>query len=60
MRCPWYHREKDIPNLINALGCHGVGVMISPTMAVVVTDLILKGETDLLDLKKYALERFSS
>jgi len=51
---------KQIPNLINALGCHGVGVMISPTMAVVVTELILKGETDLLDLRKYALERFSS
>ncbi len=50
--------SKEIPNLINALGCHGVGVMISPTMAMVVTDLIIKGETNHLDLEKYSLERF--
>jgi sarcosine oxidase, subunit beta len=48
-----------LPGFFLANGFSGHGVMHSPATGKILADLVLKGATDLIDIREFALERFA-
>lgn len=55
---PIISRVKDTENVLVAAGFSGHGFMHSPVAGQLVADLVMKGGTDLLDIRPLRLDRF--
>jgi sarcosine oxidase, subunit beta len=56
---PILGRTPGVPGLFLANGFSGHGVMHSPATGKILADLILKGTTDLIDVRQFNLARFA-
>jgi len=52
--------EESRPGLVNAVGFSGHGFMHAPATAQVVTDIVRRGDTDIVDLSAFAGDRFAA
>jgi sarcosine oxidase subunit beta len=50
---------EEVPGFFLANGFSGHGVMHSPATGRIVSDLILRGSTDLIDAKTLSFDRFA-
>lgn len=51
--------EETIPGFVNVIGFSGHGFMLAPAVGKLVADLVVDGDTALVDISAYASDRFT-
>lgn len=55
---PILGEDHRVEGLIHAVGLSGHGFKLSPSIGHVISDIIIKGHTDIVDANRYSLKRF--